>query len=488
MTTAGGDGVSFPKSDGERPTTPTLRAILADAARAVDAGLADRIAATSDWRSGYLRRVRELTVASAASSDAATAIADAGLASMRARMVVDRGDATVAVEEALAARSTPGLARQEVHGPVAPDTELRVPYGGRVLHGATLDEQLERWLEASVVEPSFAAAIRRVGEHPEWLRLAGRRVALVGAGAEMGPLEPLSAWGAHVLAIDLPSEAIWQRITDIARRGAGTVTFPTSPDGVAGVDVLRALPQTRAWLEDAAADDELVLGMHAYANGGSHVRVTAAVDVIATDLLAQRPSTALAYLATPTDAFVVPEEVVAHARAAYAARGLRAVAQAPLRVASRGRLFKPAYADGSSVADVLVRQQGPNYAVAKRLQRWRGVTARRQGHTVSFNVAPATWTRSVIKNRVLAAAYAGAGRFGIEIFEPATVRVLMAALLVHDLHHAPAAGRHPETLFSDSAAHGGLWRAAYEPASVLGLAAVTGLHTTLRRHPRSDQP
>lgn len=67
-----------------------------------------------------------------------------------------------------------------------------------------------------------------------------------------------------------------------------------------------------------------------------------------------------------------------------------------------------------------------------------------------------------------------AHRFGIEIFAPETSRVLMAALLVHDLH-VPRRHAHPEGLFSDGAAHGGLWRAAYDPRSVLGLAVVAGL-------------
>ena len=85
-------------------------------------------------------------------------------------------------------------------------------------------------------------------------------------------------------------------------------------------------------------------------------------------------------------------------------------------------------------------QQGPNYALAKRLQRWRATRARDDGVTVSLNVAPPTRTRSVVKNRALAAAYAGAHRFGIEVFEPATSNTLMAALLVHDLR----SGRRPE--------------------------------------------
>ena len=66
---------------------------------------------------------------------------------------------------------------------------------------------------------------------------------------------------------------------------------------------------------------------------------------------------------------------------------------------------------------------------------------------MSFKIAPPTRTRSVVKNRGLAAAYAGAHRFGVEVFEPGTANTLMAALLVHDLVRrlaapgAPVAGR-----------------------------------------------
>ena len=356
-----------------------------------------------------------------------------------------------------------------------------MPYRGRELSGRGLERQLERWVGNGIVEPSFARSIRRVMEHPEWLALPGRRVALIGAGAEMAPLEPLCSWGAHVIAVDLPVSKVWERITEAIHRGAGRATVPLATDGTPGVDVARSLPETRTWLDEAADEDQLVVGMYAYADGGAHVCVTAAVDALAADLLERRPGTALAYLATPTDAFVVPEEVVAEARSAYASRGVRRIAQAPLRAVSRGRLFAPAYPGTSTVADVLVAQQGPNYALAKRIQRWRGIAASATGHPVAFNVAPATWTRSVTKNRVLAAAYSGARRFGIEIFEPATSRVLMAALLVHDLHEPAMARGNPEVLFSDNAAHSGLWRAAYQPRSVLGIAALSGLPAALGR-------
>jgi hypothetical protein len=56
----------------------------------------------------------------------------------------------------------------------------------------------------------------------------------------------------------------------------------------------------------------------------------------------------------------------------------------------------------------------------------------------------------------------------------------MAALLVHDLHRQPPSRSRPEELFSDGAAHGGLWTAAYEPRSALGVAALAGLPRALR--------
>ena len=144
--------------------------------------------------------------------------------------------------------------------------------------------------------------------------------------------------------------------------------------------------------------------------------------------------------------------------------------------------MQPAYPPGADpgISDNLVAQQGPNYALAKRLQRWRASLARDAGTAVSLNVAPPTKTRSVMKNRALAAAYAGAYRFGAEIFEPDTTRVLMAALLVHDLHADRPTHEHPWQDEAYAAAHGGLWRIGYAPRSVLGLAALLGYSASRR--------
>jgi hypothetical protein len=209
------------------------------------------------------------------------------------------------------------------------------------------------------------------------------------------------------------------------------------------------------------------------------VRVSTAVDALTLRLQREHPDLALGFLATPTDVFAVPAEAVEHSARAYAGRSTTAkLLGRPLRTVSAGRLLQRGYVPGAEpgINDSLVAQQGPNYALAKRLQRWRATTARAAGTTVSMNVAPPTRTRSVLKNRALAAAYAGAHRFGVEVFEPATSNVLMAALLVHDLHTGGGPRHeHPWQDEACGAVHGGLWRTAYAPRSALGLAALLGL-------------
>ncbi len=202
-----------------------------------------------------------------------------------------------------------------------------------------------------------------------------------------------------------------------------------------------------------------------------------AVDALTEHLLTQRPDSALAFLATPTDVFAVPADAVAEATRRYAQRSGIGRVRGPLRALSGGRLLARNYppAADPGINDSLVPQQGPNYALAKRLQRWRATAARAAGTTVSLTVAPATRTRSVTKNRLLGAAFAGAHRFGIEVFEPATSNTLMAALLVHNLRAAPPAQPHPWQDEVYAAAHGGLWRQPYAPRSALGLAVLLGI-------------
>ena len=514
-------GVDFPAGpDGRRSTSAVGRAVVADALRAADPVLAQRAEREANWRTGYLTHFRALVEAGLASPDVAVAVAAGGLDSLyRQLRAVGADGAESGLDALLTAPARRALALVPVSGTAAAHRTLAVPYRGTVLHGDALGRQLAAWVAAGTVEPSFGTAVDEVARHPDWLRLEGWTVAVLGAGAEMGPVSTLLGWGARVLAVDLPQPAIWERLLTAARDGAGTLLVPVdgpagrgAADGVgadaggsgrgaadegaslarrAGADLVSDVASVADGLTagDFAAGGSLVLASYAYADGAGHVRVAAAVDALTRRVQAQRADVALAFLATPTDVFAVPADAVAAADRAYGARSPASrLAGGSLHMLSGGRLLQRAYQPGADpgINDSLVAQQGPNYALAKRLQRWRATVARRDGATVSINIAPLTRTRSVLKNRALAAAYAGAHRFGVEVFEPETSRVLMAALLVYDLHAGGgatgggaagggAAGeRHPWQDEAHAAAHGGLWRMAYAPRSALSLAAALG--------------
>lgn len=481
-------GVVFPTSpSGERSTSAVGRAVIADALRDVDPIGASAAERETNWRSGYIRHLRRTTEAGLASRDAALTIARAGLGSIEGRMRV--ADAEGEEHELASLRTAPAgrtLATATVTGDVDPQRELAVPYRGEWLRGDALRRQLERWQAAGTVEPSFVAAIGQVLDNPEWLALPGHTVVVLGAGAELGPLRSLLRWGATVAGIDLPVPSIWERILDVAHGSAGTLLVPVDADGQrggevdpahAGADLIGEVPAAADWI--AGLPGTPVLGNYAYADGGTHVRVSVAVDALTQRVQASRDDVALAFLATPTDVFAVPADAVRHSVEAYEQRSRTAkVVGRPLRTLTGGRLLRRNYLAEvePGLCDALVAQQGPNYALAKRVQRWRAAVARSEGTTVSMNVAPSTRTQSVVKNRVLAAAYAGAHRFGIEIFEPETSNTLMAALLAHDLHtDGGVPHEHPWQDEAYAAAHGGLWRAAYAPRSALGLATVLGV-------------
>lgn len=456
------------------------RATVADALRDVDPGGAGHAERETNWRTGYLLHFRALVESGLTSPEAARSIASAGLASLRGRMTVVDGDQERGLDDWAGSSPRQRFDCVEITGDQDPESELTLPFHGRRLHGDELRTRLDAWVEAGVLEPTAADAVRSVMEHPEWLRLEGRTVAVLGAGAEMGPLLSLLRWGATVAAVDLPLPSVWERVTRTPC--AGTLVVPVRPGGPAplprraGTDLLQEVPALAEWL--ASLEQPLVIGNYVYADGADNVRVSVAVDSLTTRLQAELDDVALAFLATPTDVFAVPADAVAQSTRNYDARSrVGRVLGRPLRTVSGGRLLQRAYVPGADpgLNDSLVPQQGPNYALAKRLQRWRATVARAEGATVSLNVAPPTRTRSVVKNRALAAAYAGAHRFGVEIFEPATSNVLMAALLVHDLQTGGGPSHpHPWQDEAHAAVHGGLWRAPYAPRSALGLAAVLG--------------
>lgn len=486
-------GVQFQVLDGKRSSQLIGKHVFAEAVAGVDSSLASRIENEGNWRKSYLGPVREVVELGARSPKNALRIAGDGLRAAHESFVFNPdGDQAPLIDAVRAAEGT-ALGTAVVRGEGQRWTQLTIPYRGKELRGGALLRQLDRWETAGIIEPSCAEAVQLVAATPEWLDLSDTRIALLGAASEMGPLEWLCRWGADVIAVDLPRPALWERIIKVARAGCGTLHAPVAGSesrntaalaGAAGADLLKQTPQLARWL--ASFDGPMIVGNYAYADGSTFLRLAAALDSLTLSMQEQRSDVAISYLATPTDAFAVPERVV---EAALARRGRLSPLSAASRAATAGRVFGSNYKhvvtdeDGHTwgIADALVPQQGPNYALAKMVQRWRAMVSREEGHLTSANVAPATLTRSVVKNRVLAAAYRGASAFGIEIFAGTTSRALMSALLVHDLRNPSAPANpavelnHPYDLFTNGAAHGGLWRLPYEPRTVLPLAVGLGL-------------
>ena len=476
-------GIQFAADEkGQRSSSRLGRQTVVAALAAVDPVGAQAAERETAWRSGYVEHFRRLVEAGLGSAADWNAIASAGLEAAHSGLVVvdsDGGEQPLSSLVDLPADSA--LKTLEVIGDGDRDEELVLPYRGNGLRGDEIRAQLDRWLADGVIEPSTAAAVGAVIDHPEWLRLEGQTVAVLGAASQMGPMPSLLRWGATVAAIDVASTDLWRRLLKDARNSAGRLLTPLNETSdadeaaSAGTDLLLDGPAIADWI--STLPGRLTVGNYTYADGADHVRLSAAVDLLSQRVQHHHDDVSLAFLATPTDAFVVPAEAVADSIERYRRRStLGKLAGRPLRTVTRGNLLQRAYRPGTEIGicDSLVPIQGPNYALAKRLQRWRASTARAAGTRVSLNVAPSTRTRSVVKNRALAAAYAGAHRFGVEVFEPDTASTLMATLLVHDLNTPAPELDHPWQHEANDAAHGGLWRSPYAPRSALGLAAVFG--------------
>ena len=487
-------GIQFPPDGaGKRSSAVAGRRILAAALGELDAAAAERCLAERDWRHAYPQHLRRLVELQAAVPRRCVASCRAGLDAAWRELVFVRGERALPLREALAAPAGPELQTLLLRGrgDAAP-ARWEVPYQGRRLSGAALARRIDAWAADGVIEASAAQALHLARTHPDWFDLSDRHLVLLGAASEAGPLAWLASWRANIVAIDLPRPAAWKRITQQVAAGNGQLIAPAAEAAqdlhAAGADMLTQTPQLAAWLR--RLEQPLDLFAIAYLDGEKHVRVSLAMDALIDACAAADPRSSFAWMATPTDVFAVPQALAEDVMRAYQDRGtLKRLAQAGLRAGSGGRSFVPHIEglveadDGSrrGIVDCLVIEQGPNYALAKRLQQWRAIVARAAGHVASINVAPSTTTASVLSNPALAAGFRGAKAFDIEVFEPATTNALMAAMWVHDLRnpqasaHAQAALAHPLQLLTDGANHGGLWRVPYLPRSVLPFAALLGM-------------
>ena len=232
------------------------RAVVADALRSSDPTGARAAEQATHWRSDYLVHFRRLVEAGLA-SPAGSGHGGRGRPAVTAR--TDAGARPGCGSMGSASGRTPGAGSRvmEIKGTGDPVGELVLPYRGDRLRGNEIRRRVNTWVDAGVVEPTIADVVEEVLANPDWLRLEGHTVAVLGAGAEMGPLPSLMRWGARVAAVDLDRAPIWERVLGLARDGAGTLVVPVAADAdtssleeVAGVDLLAEVPSVQRWLEE----------------------------------------------------------------------------------------------------------------------------------------------------------------------------------------------------------------------------------------------
>uniref|UniRef100_A0A7S1CE12 Uncharacterized protein n=1 Tax=Bicosoecida sp. CB-2014 TaxID=1486930 RepID=A0A7S1CE12_9STRA len=321
----------------------------------------------------------------------------------------------------------------------------------------------------------------------------------------MGPYRTLIRHGANIIAVDIPRDGMWRELIALARNSPGTLHVPclkpkddkrsdaefaafvedsaaagtkegdAAVASVAGCDLLGQTPEIKNWVLEVSEGHRIVIGNHTYLDGELHVRLSIAADAIIAACQQARKRTkdvGCAFLCSPTDVFLHPPEAVEHAKRNHRNAPLWQKLVAPLfkmKVNAR----KPVKCDDGeerTAVDGLVIEQGPNYALAKRIQHWRVMVSRHEGYFASSNIAPSTATASVLSNKIFAVAYRGQAKFAaMEIVYQELSKAVMGGLLIHDVRNADSAAQpqnkvkldHPMETFGEGAFHGGVWRTPF---------------------------
>ncbi|WOE31441.1 MULTISPECIES: hypothetical protein [unclassified Acinetobacter] len=496
------DGLQFPlhPKTNKISTSTVGKNILSAALAPIDANMSQAIKSEKHWRKTYPQYFKALVEYGIRQTDDALNIAQIGLSTAHQSFNFHRQGQSYNFSQIMSLETQP-LSTFKLQGDSDAEPEWYVPYQGQKLQGSALLTQIKCWQQRGIIEPSHAHALEQVIAHPEWLDLSDRTMVLFGAGSEAGPLTWLSKWKANIVAVDLQHEAVWEKILKTIQQGNATLYAPSTevldPEtsiavlkSKLGANLLTQTPEIAQWLINNP--NRLDLAAIAYLDGEKHVRVAMAMDAIMQQVSQYKPDTSLMFMCTPTDIYAVPAEVTQAAQRKFSHRSIwhKGLTQAISQV-TRQHFFSqnnPELIHSNNqlsygIADCLVVEQGPNYALAKRIQQWRATLARTQGQTVSINIAPSTTTHSVTKNPLLKAAFHGASLFDVEAFSPETTNALMAALWIYDLRDPQSVAQpntqlqHPLELMMSGANHGGLWRVAYLARSALPFAALYGFAT-----------
>jgi hypothetical protein len=256
-------------------------------------------------------------------------------------------------------------------------------------------------------------------------------------------------------------------------------------------NLLEAPAETAAAISAFAADGAVHICNFAYASGASREwRLGAAMNAVATHIEPELIRSISLLVSPTTTATLQPES----AHAALQRNTARPAWQSALL--RTGLLQAPGFfeAHGVRIARATVSIQGLSYQAAQYISKLAASETfavhgtdlraeRSQPITVSANVAGITRTRS-LAHPLFQAAFIGAPRFGVRIFDPATTRALSGLLILHDLLCPTAPGaaavqptdpRLKASLLASQQVHGGIYSMPYVLEGAIRAAAVIGI-------------
>lgn len=440
--------IGLPRVDGRVSSTVLVTGMLGAAVEGDGEALATIERVAKNWRKDY----RDAFVALTRNDNPArgSEAAYRGLAYARAN--VTNGDGVPLADVSPVRPSS--MEGDVIHGSAEPIAALAVPYRGETLAGPALESKLADWTKQGVMTPRAATKISALTD--EDLDLTGLKVGILGVGAELAPLRFFLERGADVYGVIRPDSRKQGTAAITASSLAGTLTL--SPTDAS--DVVKDPGAVAAWLIENEVD---VVVDALYAPGDKFLLAALGADTVM-ELVARDRDVFLAWFGSPSDAYVL-DGVVDKAR------------ERPSFVRFLKR-EQSAFQDG--VFNGLIDLQGPNYAAAKRIGRWRATTQWAEGKGFSYNVAPMAKTASVLSSSTLRAAYAGLDMMGMETFDVDTASHVMGALLVSDLRAYQRGEQRAPTFLVDSGVPTGMWKQTAEPQSLMKKAVLLGSGQFLR--------
>ena len=491
----------LPQANGKVSTMASGKNIWVAVAEGHSADVAKQITAEKNWRNNYSKYVVDVAEMQAGSSDADVyASAERGIKKAYEQFTYTRGGETVPLSDAAAlplqeAETFTSVAVTgkgwSAEGPASAE-QCHVEVSPTIISDvAALKAQMQGWAQYGSMEPSAVANVADFLSRPDAERAAFLReriFVVLGATSAAGPTLPLLRLGATVVAVARPGKKLESLIATVKGDEAyrGVLFVPKlGLDGPQGADVLAQVPELVDFISSLPNMNSLhtrdaksvVIGSYIYLDGEAHVRASVACDAITSGVVSRLGASKveLAYLGSPSIAHSITEEAWAASNDAYdncsALEKLSLLRLCKYKRNSRSPIQSPK--GPVYVTNGLVVFQGPNYALAKTLQSWRIILARRDGVKASANTAPSMYTESICHVPAAFTALNGMQAYPpLAAYDPNTVSPIMTYLMLWDLS-TPSSTANPETpvvsptqFFCENSFHGGMWRCAYEQESI----------------------